>query len=40
MRGVGREGLVMAEPNSDGYLAGGPLLAQNDPKQPYERAGR
>ena len=30
--GAGREWLVMAEPNSAGYLPGGPLPAQNDPE--------
>ncbi len=33
--GVGREWLITAEPNSAGYLPGGPLPPQNDPELPF-----
>jgi len=32
--GAGREWLIRAEPNSVGYLPGGPLPARNDPERP------
>lgn len=38
--GAGREWLMTAEPDSVGYLPGGPLAAQNDPKRAYVLEGR